>query len=195
MRSIKVKPGYITTALVSAFAASCLASAGYSLFHVPAPPSSHVTALVTYGTSQDTRLLASMKSAVMTLDVRAAARDAHMKAAAEAKTAAAQPVPAAPTPAATTYPTYAGDYSYAGLEAIWERNGGSAGTAAVAACIAEHESGGRASAESPTDDFGLWQIHGNPAALNPDTAARIAVQMSADGTNWSPWTTAPDCGV
>jgi hypothetical protein len=87
----------------------------------------------------------------------------------------------------------AGDYSYAALEQIWEANGGSAATANVAACIAAHESGGNPAAVSPTADYGLWQIHDNPAALNPDTSAAIAVEMSSDGTNWSPWTTEGDC--
>jgi hypothetical protein len=41
---------------------------------------------------------------------------------------------------------------------------------------------------------GLWQIHdGGPAMFHPVANAATAVRMSADGTNWSPWTTAAFC--
>ena len=47
---------------------------------------------------------------------------------------------------------------------------------------------------SRTNDYGLWQIHdGGPAMFNPVANAATAVRMSADGTNWSPWTTAVFC--
>lgn len=97
-------------------------------------------------------------------------------------------------PAAAAAPV-AGVYGQGALETLWTAAGGSAGTAAVAACIAEHESGGDPSAISPTDDFGLWQEHADPAALDPATSAATAVQMSADGADWSAWTTAGSCGV
>jgi LysM repeat protein len=86
-----------------------------------------------------------------------------------------------------------GTYSYAALEQLWVQAGGNPADEAFAACIAEHESGGNPGAISPTVDYGLWQEHDDPAALNPAVSARTAVQMSADGTNWSPWTTEPDC--
>lgn len=87
-----------------------------------------------------------------------------------------------------------GIYSYSALEALWESAGGSAGTAAHAACIAEHESGGNPGAISPTDDWGLWQIHaGGYPMLNPYANAVRAVAMSSNGTNWSAWTTAGFC--
>jgi Lysozyme like domain len=105
--------------------------------------------------------------------------------------------PAASAPAAAPVSTSAGtSYSYAGLEQLWVAAGGSPAREYVAACIAEHESGGRSWAISPTDDWGLWQIHaGGYAMLNPFANAQRAVAMSGDGTNWSPWTTAPMCGV
>jgi hypothetical protein len=100
--------------------------------------------------------------------------------------------------ASTSYPAHYGDYSYSGLEELWVSEGGSASAESTAACIAEHESGGNPNAISPTDDFGLWQVNGSwgaMASLNPYTNARSAITISHDGTNWSPWTTAPDCGV
>ncbi len=89
-------------------------------------------------------------------------------------------------------PTSAGTYSCGGLEALWEEAGGSSGEAVMAAEIAMAESGGNPNAISPTDDFGLWQIngsHGAEATLNPLGNARAAVDISGDGSNWSPWTT------
>ncbi|MGA2412678.1 MAG: transglycosylase SLT domain-containing protein [Candidatus Binataceae bacterium] len=138
-----------------------------------------------------------MSAYVLSLQEQAAAarRKAREEAAARAAAALAAAPPPTPTATYQAPPPAVGDYSYAGLEQIWEANGGSAATANVAACIATHESGGNPGAISPTDDYGLWQIHDNPAALNPNTSAAIAVAMSSDGTNWSPWTTASDCGV
>lgn len=89
-------------------------------------------------------------------------------------------------------PTSAGTYSCGGLEALWEEAGGSSGEAVMAAEIAMAESGGNPNAISPTDDFGLWQIngsHGAEATLNPLGNASAAVDISGDGSNWSPWTT------
>ena len=86
------------------------------------------------------------------------------------------------------------EYSFAALEHIWMAVGGSGGTASHAACIAEHESGGNPNAISATNDWGLWQIHdGGPGMLNPAANAATAVRMSANGLNWSSWTTAPMC--
>ena len=85
-------------------------------------------------------------------------------------------------------------YSYVGLERLWEAAGGSSATAAHAACIAEHESGGRQWAVSPTNDWGLWQIHnGGYAMLVALPNAERAVAMSSNGSNWSQWTTARYC--
>ena len=97
---------------------------------------------------------------------------------------------AAPRPPA---PAQGGTFSYAALEQLWVAEGGNPADEAFAACIAEHESGGNPGAISPTSDYGLWQEHDDPAALNPVVSARTAVQMSSDGTDWSAWTTEPDC--
>ncbi len=86
-----------------------------------------------------------------------------------------------------------GTYSYAALETLWIQAGGDPAHEAFAACIAEHESGGNPGAVSPTSDYGLWQEHNDPAALDPVVSARTAVQMSSDGTSWSAWTTEVDC--
>jgi Lysozyme like domain len=96
-----------------------------------------------------------------------------------------------PTPAAAA--PRDGIYSYTALEQLWVAEGGNPAHAAFAACIAEHESSGNPGAISPTSDYGLWQEHDDPAALNPAVSAQTAVEMSADGTDWSPWTTEPDC--
>jgi len=87
-------------------------------------------------------------------------------------------------------------YSFVGLERLWIGAGGSSARAYTAACIAEHESGGRSWAVSPTNDWGLWQIHaGGYAMLNPYANTARAVAMSSNGRNWSQWTTHGMCGV
>lgn len=93
-----------------------------------------------------------------------------------------------------------GTLSYGGLEALWESAGGPSWAAPTAACIAEHESGGRQYATGPYLERGYWQI--NPAAWPPSMAtydpygnARAAVIISDYGRSWSAWTTAPMCGV
>jgi LysM repeat protein len=91
-------------------------------------------------------------------------------------------------------PATSSQYSFAGLERIWIAAGGSSGTAYHAACIAMHESTGRSWAISPTNDWGLWQIHaGGPAMLNAYANAQRAIAMSSNGTNWSQWTTRGMC--
>ncbi len=86
------------------------------------------------------------------------------------------------------------DYSFGALEHLWMAAGGSGRTAFHAACIAEHESGGNPRAISPTNDWGLWQIHnGGPRMLNPAANAAVAVRMSDNGRNWSAWTTRRMC--
>ena len=64
----------------------------------------------------------------------------------------------------------------------------------MAAEIAMAESGGEQYAVSPSDDYGYWQI--NMPSWGPELAtfnaignAKAAIQISQDGTNWSPWTT------
>ncbi len=91
-------------------------------------------------------------------------------------------------------PATSSQYSTQGLERLWMAAGGSGGTAIHAACIAQHESSGMSWVVSPTNDYGLWQIHnGGPAMLNAFANAQRAVAMSNNGTNWSQWTTARYC--
>jgi Lysozyme like domain len=83
-------------------------------------------------------------------------------------------------------------YSCSAIMKLWDEEGGNPRAAYIAAEIAMAESGGNPSAISPTDDFGLWQINGSwgrLATLDPRANARSAIYISADGTNWSPWTT------
>ena len=89
-----------------------------------------------------------------------------------------------------------GSLSCSGLEALWESAGGSSGTAFTAAEIARAESSGRQYASDAnsngTVDRGYWQvnsIHGALSTYDPAGNARAAVELSGDGTNWSPWVT------
>jgi len=85
-----------------------------------------------------------------------------------------------------------GTLSCGGLEALWESAGGSAAAAVTAASIAMAESGGNQYATGTVGERGYWQINPVNGALStydPHGNARAAVIMSADGTNWSPWTT------
>lgn len=99
----------------------------------------------------------------------------------------------------------AGTYSNAQLQALWIQAGGSSATAAHAACIAEHESSGRASATSSNPDggtnIGLWQLDTRGVGsgytaielANALNNARITVMATKNGTDWSEWATAGDC--
>jgi hypothetical protein len=96
-------------------------------------------------------------------------------------------------PAGAVVTSAEGYFSCSALEALWEEAGGAQGEAFMAAEIAQAESGGRAGAISPTDDWGLWQVnepaHPAQATLDPLGNARAAVAISDDGTDWAPWTT------
>jgi Lysozyme like domain len=83
-----------------------------------------------------------------------------------------------------------------GLEALWESAGGSPRAAFTAAEIAMAESSGQQHATNwntnGTVDRGLWQINSIWRGLSTYDAAgnaRAAVQISHDGTDWSPWVT------
>lgn len=91
-------------------------------------------------------------------------------------------------------------YSYGQLMQLWINNGGSKATAALAAAIAEAESGGRSDAKSPNPDGGTnvgpWQLDtpgGGGAGFSvqqlqdPNTNAAAAVRASGGGTDWSTW--------
>jgi LysM repeat protein len=86
-----------------------------------------------------------------------------------------------------------GTLSCGGLEHLWEAAGGSSGEAFIAAEIAMAESGGNQYATNPSSDTrGYWQIAPSWGSLSTYNAlgnAEAAVHISADGTNWSPWTT------
>lgn len=89
-------------------------------------------------------------------------------------------------------------YSFFGLEQLWRSAGGSSAEQAVAACIAEHESGGRVYATGAQGERGLWQIapsHGSLSTYDPYGNAKAAVIISNGGADWSQWTTAGSCGV
>jgi Lysozyme like domain len=101
----------------------------------------------------------------------------------------------------------AGTYSNAQLQQLWVQAGGSQATAAVAACIAEHESSGNPGSTSSNPDggtnVGLWQLdtrgvgsgYSEIELSNAMNNARITVLATKNGVDWSDWSTAPDCGV
>jgi hypothetical protein len=98
-------------------------------------------------------------------------------------------------------------YTSPQLQTLWIDNGGNPSKASVAACIAMHESSGIANETSPNPDggtnVGLWQLdtkgkgagHTVAQLSDPNTNAKLAIVGSANGTNWSAWSTAPMCGV
>ena len=86
----------------------------------------------------------------------------------------------------------AGTLSCSGLEALWVSAGGSPAVEVTAASIAMAESGGNQFATGTVGERGYWQINPVNGALStydPYGNAHAAVIMSADGSNWSPWTT------
>ena len=100
------------------------------------------------------------------------------------------------SPAAMSAAGGGGTLSCSGLEALWESAGGSPGAAFMAAEIARAESSGRQYATDADGngsvDRGYWQvnsIHGALSTYDPAGNARAAVELSGDGTNWSPWVT------
>ena len=100
-------------------------------------------------------------------------------------------IPAMPT-ALTTSTTLSGTLSCHGLEELWEKAGGSSARAFMAAEIAMAESSGRQFATGPVGERGYWQIntnHGSLSTYDPLGNAKAAVIISANGTNWHPWTT------
>jgi LysM repeat protein len=93
---------------------------------------------------------------------------------------------------AATTTSLSGTLSCTGLEQLWLDAGGSPAAEVTAASIAMAESGGNQFATGTVGERGYWQINPVNGALStydPYGNARAAVIMSADGTNWSPWTT------
>jgi LysM repeat protein len=111
----------------------------------------------------------------------------HASSAADDTSSAADTTsPAAPTT------TLSGTLGCTGLEQLWVDAGGSPVAEVTAASIAMAESGGNQYATGTVGERGYWQINPVNGALStydPYGNARAAVIMSADGTNWSPWTT------
>jgi LysM repeat protein len=92
----------------------------------------------------------------------------------------------------TSSAALSGTLSCPGLEELWEQAGGSDGQAVMAASIAMAESGGQQFATGAAGERGYWQInpdHGSLSTYDPLGNAKAAVIISADGTNWTPWTT------
>lgn len=106
-------------------------------------------------------------------------------------------------------PTAAGGtLTNAQIRSLWVLAGGNPSTAAVAACIAFHESSYKTGVTSSNPDggtnVGLWQLDtpGGAGAgysitqlKDPLTNARVAVKFSKNGTDWADWSSAPLCGV
>lgn len=97
---------------------------------------------------------------------------------------------------ATLTAAHGGTLGCHGLERLWEQAGGSRGAAFTAAEIAMAESGGRQYASlynaNGTTDRGYWQVnsvHGSLSTFGAYANARAAVQISHDGSDWSPWVT------
>jgi Lysozyme like domain len=97
-------------------------------------------------------------------------------------------------------------FSYAQLEGLWIGAGGPRDKAAIAAAIAEAESGGWSNAAYPStyvtpgqgranDATGLWQILGPPEGFSaeqltdPSANAEMAVAKWKEAGGWSPWKT------
>jgi hypothetical protein len=101
-----------------------------------------------------------------------------------------------PGGALASAPAHGGTLGCSGLEQLWESEGGSSGAASTAASVAMAESSGQASATNVntngSTDRGYWQINsiwGAQSTYDPAANARAAVQISHDGTDFSPWTT------
>lgn len=91
---------------------------------------------------------------------------------------------------------------------VWLFAGGSRAHMVMAVAVAFAESGGNADAQSPSSDYGLWQInsiwfgHWNLNSGNwnqPGINADAAIQISGNGSNFAAWCTmwanpARDCG-
>lgn len=85
-----------------------------------------------------------------------------------------------------------GTLGCAGLEVLWASAGGNPAVARLAAAIAMAESGGSQYATGAAGERGYWQInpdHGSLSTYDPWGNARAAVIISADGTDFSPWST------
>jgi LysM repeat protein len=92
----------------------------------------------------------------------------------------------------TSAASLSGTLSCSQLEDLWEAAGGTQTEAFTAAEIAMAESGGNQYATGTVGERGYWQInpdHGSLSTYDPMGNAKAAVIISADGTDWTPWTT------
>lgn len=97
-----------------------------------------------------------------------------------------------------------GSYDHSSLMQLWISNGGSSSTANNAACHAIQESSGNPKVTSSNPDggtnVGLWQLdtrgvgsgHSVAELQDPNTNAKITIQATGNGQNWSEWAT-PGC--
>jgi LysM repeat protein len=111
---------------------------------------------------------------------------------AAASTTAHTPKHRKPTTVLTSSTSLSGTLSCGALEELWEEGGGSHAEAFMAAEIAMAESSGEQFATGAAGERGYWQInpdHGSLSTYDPLGNAEAAVAISADGTNWTPWTT------
>lgn len=84
--------------------------------------------------------------------------------------------------------------TFAQVENYWIQAGGNPQSAAMAAAVADAESGLNAAAQRTNPDgtsgVGLWLIPANgtpPGSTDPLANARAAVQLSQNGTDWTQW--------
>jgi LysM repeat protein len=86
-----------------------------------------------------------------------------------------------------------GTLSCGALELLWRKAGGSSSEAVTAAAIAMAESGGSQYATNGSSGTrGYWQISPSWGQMSTYSAignAQAAVKISANGSNWNPWTT------
>lgn len=105
----------------------------------------------------------------------------------------------------TTAGTGTAAMTYSQVENAWIQAGGNPQAAAMAAAIADSESGlnPNASRSNPdgTTGVGLWLLPNNgspPGSSDPVANARAAIQLSKNGTDWTQWCTAwsdNNCGM
>jgi hypothetical protein len=82
------------------------------------------------------------------------------------------------------------------MERIWIKAGGDPAKALVAACIANVVSKGFPDISGDTGGVGLWQIrNGGTSMTDPVANAKVAISVSKNGTNWSPWASHGACRV
>jgi hypothetical protein len=203
-----------TSVLAAGFIGFGTAALINPLFTTPAIASTPLPVVVSHVTYRDLTPADQHRAAMdMAFRVQRAERRAqhrrwlayrrHQAALAEAAATATAPSVSASASTSTTYspPAAAGILSYSALERLWVAEGGSASEESVAACISEHESSGNPNANNGVD-LGLYQI--DPANFpsqsydsffSPSVNTADAVSLSKDGTDWTDWQTAPDCGV